>query len=82
MTFADVFDLQMGKTPSRDNSSYWGGDNVWVSIADMKDRKFIDSSKETITNVAVKETGQESAFELAQEIELEPYMPVFIRLDK
>ena len=30
----------------------------------------------------IGQTGQESAFELAQEIELEPYMPVFIRLDK
>lgn len=57
MTFADVFDLQMGKTPSRDNPSYWSGDNVWVSIADMKDRKYIDSSKETISDEAVKATG-------------------------
>ena len=23
--FEDVFDLQMGKTPSRDNPSYWEG---------------------------------------------------------
>ena len=57
MTFADVFDLQMGKTPSRDISSYWSGDNVWVSIADMKDRKYVDSSKETISDEAIKATG-------------------------
>ena len=57
MTFADVFDLQMGKTPSRDIPSYWSGDNVWVSIADMKDRKYVDSSKETISDEAVKATG-------------------------
>ena len=57
MTFADVFDLQMGKTPSRDIPSYWSGDNVWVSIADMKDRKYVDSSKETISDEAIKATG-------------------------
>ena len=32
----DAFDLQMGKTPSRDNSSYWNnGDHEWVSIKDL-----------------------------------------------
>ena len=46
----------MGKTPSRDNLAYWGGDNVWVSIADLKD-KYIESSKEHITDIAVSESG-------------------------
>jgi len=55
--FADMFDLQMGKTPSRDNLSYWSGDNVWVSIADLNDKKYISESKEGITDVAVKESG-------------------------
>ena len=54
--FEEVFDLQMGKTPSRDNPSYWGNGNNWVSIADLK-TKYIDSTKEEITNVAVKESG-------------------------
>ena len=45
--FSEVFNLQMGKTPSRDNLAYWGGNNVWVSIADLKD-KYIESSKEHI----------------------------------
>ena len=55
--FADVFDLQMGKTPSRDNLSYWNGNNVWVSIADLNDKKYISESKEGITDDAVKESG-------------------------
>lgn len=55
--FADIFDLQMGKTPSRDNSSYWGGDNVWVSIADLNEKKYISESKEEITDDAVMESG-------------------------
>ena len=53
--FSEVFNLQMGKTPSRDNLSYWGGDNIWVSIADMKG-KYIDSTKEHITDFAVSES--------------------------
>ena len=54
--FEEVFDLQMGKTPSRDNATYWGGDNLWVSIADLKG-KYINSTKEHITNIAVSESG-------------------------
>ena len=54
--FEEVFDQQMGKTPSRDNPSYWGDGNTWVSIADLK-TKYIDSTKEEITNVAVEESG-------------------------
>ena len=52
----EVFDLQMGKTPSRDNADYWGGTNVWVSIADLKD-KYIGESKEHITDKAISDTN-------------------------
>lgn len=55
--FADVFDLQMGKTPSRDNVAYWNGENTWVSIADLNDKKYICESKEGISDIAVKESG-------------------------
>ena len=51
----EVFDLQMGKTPSRDNGDYWGGDNVWVAISDLQD-KYIGESKEYITDKALTET--------------------------
>ena len=51
----EVFDLQMGKTPSRDNGDYWGGDNVWVAISDLQD-KYIGESKEHITDKALIET--------------------------
>ena len=54
--FDEVFNLQMGKTPSRDNLSYWGGDNIWVSIADLKG-KYVNSTKEHITDIAVSESG-------------------------
>ena len=54
--FNEVFDLQMGKTPSRDNPLYWGGNNIWVSIADLQG-KYIGSSKEGISDTAVSESG-------------------------
>ena len=55
---SDIFDLQMGKTPSRDNSMYWKGGNLpWVSIADLsKSHIYIENSKEMITNSAAKDT--------------------------
>ncbi|MBQ1174923.1 MAG: restriction endonuclease subunit S, partial [Treponema sp.] len=55
----DVFDLQMGKTPDRNNSQYWNTtDNKWISIADIsKSEKFIYETKEFISESAVKESG-------------------------
>ena len=55
---SDVFDLQMGKTPSRDNNMYWKDGNLpWVSIADLsKSQMYIENSKEMITNLAAKDT--------------------------
>lgn len=55
--FADIFDLQMGKTPSRDNALYWNDENTWLSIADLNDKKYISESKEGISEIAVKESG-------------------------
>lgn len=55
---SDMFTLQMGKTPSRDNPAYWNGTHKWVSIADLgKTAKFIVDTKECITDLAVSETG-------------------------
>lgn len=55
---SDMFTLQMGKTPSRDNSAYWNGTHKWVSIADLgKAAKYITDTKECITDMAVSETG-------------------------
>lgn len=55
---SDVFDLQMGKTPSRDNNMYWKDGNLpWVSIADLsKSQIYIENSKEMITKLAAKDT--------------------------
>lgn len=56
---ADVFTLQMGKTPSRDIPTYFGDEGqTWLSIADMKeDAIFTSSSKEKLTDLAIKDCG-------------------------
>ena len=55
----EVFDLQMGKTPSRNNPEYWGSeDNKWISIADLsKSGKYIAETKEYLSDKAVNESG-------------------------
>lgn len=57
--FSDLFELQMGKTPSRSESSYWqDGNNPWISIADFPaNSKYITSTKESISDYAVNKSG-------------------------
>ena len=56
---SDIFDLQMGKTPTRSDLSYWqNGSYDWISISDLNtDRKYISDTKERITTKAVRESG-------------------------
>ena len=56
---SEIFDLQMGKTPPRANSVYWiDGTNNWVSIADLSGyEKYVEETKEQITDKAVQESG-------------------------
>lgn len=55
----DIFDLQMGKTPSRNNSEYWNSEDYkWISIADLsKTEKYISDTKEYLSKSAVEESG-------------------------
>lgn len=55
----DIFDLQMGKTPSRNNSEYWNTEDYkWISIADLgKTGKYISETKEYLSESAVTESG-------------------------
>lgn len=55
----EIFDLQMGKTPSRNNSDYWNTkDYKWISIADLtKTGKYISKTKEYLSEQAVEESG-------------------------
>lgn len=55
----EIFDLQMGKTPARNNDKYWNTkDYKWISIADLTSTdKYINNTKEYISRSAVTESG-------------------------
>ena len=55
----ELFDLQMGKTPSRSVTEYWeSGNNKWISIADLsKCGKYIYDTKECLSDSAITESG-------------------------
>ena len=55
----EVFELQMGKTPSRSNRDYWEpGKHKWLAISDFSDnRKYTSLTKEMISDLAVAESG-------------------------
>lgn len=55
----ELFDLQMGKTPSRNNPEYWNSkDHKWISIGDLsKCGKYILDTKEYLSDKAVQESG-------------------------
>lgn len=55
----ELFDLQLGKTPSRTEQKYWcANDYKWISVADMGGYdRFTASTAEYITDKAVKDTG-------------------------
>ena len=55
----DIFDLQMGKTPSRNNPEYWNTcDNKWISIGDLTQAgKYITDTKEYLSDSAVEDSG-------------------------
>lgn len=48
----EIFDLHMGKTPSRNNAEYWNSNEYkWISIADLsKTGKYIRDTKEHLSN--------------------------------
>ncbi len=56
---SELFDLQMGKTPSRNNDDYWcDGIYKWISIADLtKTGKYISETKELLSEKAIEESG-------------------------
>ena len=55
----ELFDLQMGKTPARNEQAYWdSADYKWISIGDLsKSGKYISETKEYISKKAVHDSG-------------------------
>ena len=58
-TLEELFDLQMGKTPSRNNPEYWDSeDHKWIAIGDLsKCGKYISETKEYLSDKAIEESG-------------------------
>ena len=55
---SDAFDLQMGKTPPRNDRECWGDGHKWISISDIGNvGKYIDTTKEEITDIGVSKSG-------------------------
>ena len=55
---SDAFDLQMGKTPPRNDRECWGDGHKWISISDIGNAgKYIDTTKEEITDIGVSKCG-------------------------
>ena len=55
--FGSIVNFSMGKTPQRKNPEFWENGTVpWVSIADMKDREVIFSTKEKINENALEKS--------------------------
>ncbi len=53
----NLCDIVIGRTPSRSQAEYWGGDLPWLSIKDMNQGRVIDVTKEQITELGVSASG-------------------------
>lgn len=51
-----ICDIRIGGTPSRNKQAYFGGNNLWVSIAEMNGQTILDT-KEKITDEGVKNSN-------------------------
>lgn len=58
-TISELYDLQLGATPSRSNGDYWqNGNNKWISVADMgKYILYTENTSEYITEKAIDESN-------------------------
>ena len=56
---SELFELQMGKTPSRNEVDYWNSaDAKWISIGDLSQAgKYIYDTKEYLSSKAIIESG-------------------------
>lgn len=52
---AAICQVQIGRTPSRSRSEYWGGDYPWATIGDLGQGRWVETTKECITELGVTE---------------------------
>lgn len=56
-TIGDVCTVIGGSTPKSEVSEYWGGENYWVTPAELNGNKYQGATNRTITNLAVQKTN-------------------------
>ncbi|QLB13280.1 type I restriction enzyme S subunit [Bisgaardia hudsonensis] len=55
---SEVMNIIGGGTPKRNIAEYWNGTIPWLSVADFnEDRRYVSSSKESITNLGLKNSS-------------------------
>nr|WP_254260336.1 restriction endonuclease subunit S [Lactobacillus helveticus] len=53
----EIINFSLGKTPRRGDSKYWEKGSIpWVSISDIGEEKYLESTKEKITSTALKDS--------------------------
>lgn len=61
VALGDICEVNIGRTPARENREYWGVGFPWLSIADMNQGRVLSKTKEQITQRAVVETRMQPA---------------------
>ena len=51
----ELCEVNIGRTPARERAEFWGPGSPWLSIADMNQGRDLTTTKETITDLAVRE---------------------------
>src|SRR5437016_11790708 len=55
MRLGELCSINIGRTPARNRPEFWGPGHRWLSIADMNQGRSLRTSKEFITNTAIRE---------------------------
>jgi type I restriction enzyme S subunit len=55
LPLGELCEVNIGRTPARERRDYWGTGHLWLSIADMNQGRNLKTTKETITDLAVRE---------------------------
>ncbi len=58
--FGELVTFNIGKTPARADSSYWGNEYKWVAISDMVEDGIINDTKECVSSKAYREVFKEN----------------------
>jgi len=51
----ELCDVQIGKTPTRAEKRFWGGEHAWLSISDMNQGRELTTTSERVSQEAVHE---------------------------